>query len=64
MAAGPTWFLCGTRGNEQRQTDNQAQDCITNDDPDYRTLLALCEAGKCRLDEIKRFDTPSQDEAG
>jgi len=28
------------------------------DDPDYRTLLAMCEAGRRRLDEIKRFDMP------
>ena len=28
------------------------------EDPDYRTLLALCEAGQRRLEEIKRFDMP------
>ena len=28
------------------------------DDPGYRDLLALCEAGRRRLDEIKRFDMP------
>ena len=28
------------------------------DDPDYRVLLAMCEAGRRRLDEIKRFDMP------
>ena len=28
------------------------------EDPDYRTLLALCEAGKRRLEDIKRFDMP------
>jgi len=27
-------------------------------DPDYRLLLAMCEAGRRRLDEIKRFDMP------
>ena len=27
-------------------------------DPDYRLLLAMVEAGKRRLDEIKRFDMP------
>jgi len=27
-------------------------------DPDYRKLLALCAAGKSRLDRIKRFDMP------
>lgn len=28
------------------------------DDPDYRAILAMCQAGKQRLDEIKRFDMP------
>lgn len=28
----------------------------SNYDPDYRALLAMCEAGKKRLEEIKRFD--------
>jgi len=27
-------------------------------DPDYRKILALCRAGKQRLEEIKRFDMP------
>ncbi len=27
-------------------------------DPDYRTLLAMCEAGKRKLDDIKRFSMP------
>ncbi len=27
-------------------------------DPDYRLLLAMCQAGKRRLEEIKRFDMP------
>jgi hypothetical protein len=27
-------------------------------DPDYRKLLAMCEAGRRKLDEIKRFDMP------
>jgi hypothetical protein len=27
-------------------------------DPDYQTLLALCQAGKNRLEQIKRFDMP------
>ena len=30
----------------------------SKDDPGYRDLLALCEAGRRRLDEIKRFDMP------
>ncbi len=28
------------------------------DDPDYRTLLAMVEAGKAYLEKIKRFDMP------
>jgi hypothetical protein len=27
-------------------------------DPDYRKILALCEAGRDHLAEIKRFDMP------
>jgi hypothetical protein len=27
-------------------------------DPDYRTLRAWCEAGRNRLEEIRRFDMP------
>jgi hypothetical protein len=27
-------------------------------DADYRALLAMCEAGRRRLDQIKRFDMP------
>jgi len=27
-------------------------------DPDYRKILAMCRAGKQRLEEIKRFDMP------
>ena len=30
----------------------------TTEDPDYQRILALCEAGKGRLEEIKRFDMP------
>jgi hypothetical protein len=30
----------------------------TKGDPGYQTLLAMCEAGKRRLDEITRFDMP------
>lgn len=30
----------------------------TTADPDYRAILAMCEAGKRRLEEIKRFDMP------
>ncbi len=27
-------------------------------DPDYQALLGMCEAGKTRMDQIKRFDMP------
>jgi len=30
----------------------------SKDDPDYKTLLAMVEAGKTNLEEIKRFDMP------
>jgi hypothetical protein len=30
----------------------------TKDDPGYQALLAMCEAGKRRLEEITRFDMP------
>jgi hypothetical protein len=28
------------------------------DDPDYQAILAMCQAGRDRLDEMKRFDMP------
>ena len=31
---------------------------VNKDDADYRALLAMCEAGRRRLDEVKRFDMP------
>jgi len=31
---------------------------LSTADPDYRLLLAMCEAGKRRLEEVKRFDMP------
>ena len=36
------------------------QDAIfsSTDDPGYRALLAMCEGGKRRLEEFKRFDMP------
>ena len=30
----------------------------TPSDPGYRAILAMCEAGKRKLDEVKRFDMP------
>jgi hypothetical protein len=37
---------------------NGAAVFANKDDPDYRVLLGMCEAGKRRLDEVKRFDMP------
>ena len=31
---------------------------LSTADPDYRLLLAMCEAGKRRLEAVKRFDMP------
>jgi hypothetical protein len=30
----------------------------STDDPDYRLLLGLCEGGRDRLNQVKRFDMP------
>lgn len=30
----------------------------STEDPDYRRILGMCDAGKRRLDQIKRFDMP------
>jgi hypothetical protein len=38
--------------------DAQGEVFKTKDDPGYRLLLAMCEAGKRRLDELTRFDQP------
>lgn len=39
-------------------TTADSQVFATRDDPGYRALLAMCEAGKRRLGEVKRFDMP------
>ena len=36
---------------------------LSTADPDYRLLLAMCEAGKRRLEEVKRFDMPGSSRA-
>ena len=47
------WGLCRDPKTRQPAT------VFTNAaEPDYRKLLAMCEAGKERLDQIKRFDMP------
>lgn len=50
-AAG--WGLC-------RDPKSQAHTQVFADtaDPDYRTLLAMCGAGRAHLDHVKRFDMP------
>ncbi len=44
--------------NDPRKLEACATVFASKDDPGYRVLLAMCEAGKRRLDEIKRFDMP------
>ncbi len=40
------------------KTKQPATVFANTNDPDYQKLLAMCAAGKTRLDEIKRFDMP------
>ena len=47
------WGLC-----RDPKTQQPATVFATKDDPGYRALLAMCAAGKARLDEVKRFDMP------
>jgi hypothetical protein len=47
------WGLCSAS-----QPGSQPPVFANAEDPDYRKLLALCRAGKERLDQIKRFDMP------
>ncbi|MCX7826986.1 MAG: hypothetical protein N2689_15750, partial [Verrucomicrobiae bacterium] len=44
--------------NEPSKLEARTAVFASKDDPDYRTLLAMVEAGKRRLNEIKRFDMP------
>ncbi|MHB9081138.1 MAG: HzsA-related protein [Pirellulaceae bacterium] len=46
--------LCGPR--DGRSAENGV--LLSKDDADYLLLLAMCEAGRRRLNEIKRFDMP------
>ena len=50
-AAG--WGLCA-----DPKTKQKINVFASTDDPDYQKLLALCRAGKSKLDQIKRFDMP------
>jgi hypothetical protein len=47
------WGLCHNLQNRE-----PTPVFASKDDPDYRTLLALCETGFDRLQQIKRFDMP------
>ncbi|MGO9920983.1 MAG: hypothetical protein ACLQIB_40635, partial [Isosphaeraceae bacterium] len=45
-------------GNPQGPETGGAPVFADKTDADYRALLAMCEAGRRRLEEIKRFDMP------
>ena len=47
------WGLCRDPKTREARTI-----FASTDDPDYKTLLAMCAAGKEHLDRIKRFDMP------
>ena len=47
------WGLCS-----DPKTKERAAVLASTSDPDYQKLLAMCAAGKERLDQIKRFDMP------
>jgi len=49
------------RCKQRDKTSRQGQSVTIfadSNDPDYQAILALCRAGKERLEEIKRFDMP------
>ncbi len=48
------WSRCKAKDSSQPQ----GPIFKSKDDPDYRKLLAMIDAGRRRLDEIKRFDMP------
>lgn len=51
--SGGGWGLCRDVKTKQKATVFE-----NHTDPDYQKLLAMCQAGKDHLDEIKRFDMP------
>ncbi len=51
--AGGGWGLC-----RDPKTKQNADVFADKHDPDYQTLLAMCEAGRARLETVKRFDMP------
>ena len=49
--------LCSRKGMDGK-TGEPATVFTDTNDPDYRTLLALCKEGKSHLEKITRFDMP------
>jgi hypothetical protein len=47
------WGLC-----QDPKTKSKANVFPGQNDPDYLALRAMCDAGKQRMDQIKRFDMP------
>ena len=47
--------LCRPKG---AASDADSKVFVSKDDTGYKLLLAMCEGGKCYLEEIKRFDMP------
>jgi hypothetical protein len=49
----------GRRDPKTGQIEKQIAVFDSTDDPDYRALLAMMQAGKARLEEMGRFDMPT-----
>ena len=47
------------RDRNTGKVEKQIEVFQSTDDPDYKTLLAMVQAGKARLEEMGRFDMPS-----
>lgn len=47
------WELC-----RDPKTQEPRSVFANTNDPDYRTLLAMCASGQAQLDKVKRFDMP------
>lgn len=60
MLLAPLAKTAGGYGSCQEKTADGSMRAVFTDasDADYRAILSLCQAGKRRLDEIKRFDMP------
>ena len=46
------------RGKDGKPTKEFAEVFKSTDDPDYKAILAFCQAGRRNLETIKRFDMP------